>query len=467
MANLFENLQTYKESINKKSLKLKKEAMSPDTYNQIVRALNKDNQYKDQFIFTINASEMSKNTYRMAFYIKIAAVDDISDFDRERAGIGAGKELYVVRINIIDETIEVDKAYGYRNEDEVIHKISLKTNIDDDEIKKMTELAIENLQKLFNQKNFYYRMTNKRQRYNKWDGKYKLTGESKLQEDFDPSMPNWLMKAVRLYWAQNGANNDSQSQRYPLDKAKWEITDSPKPGRLDYKNDIIAVLIDKSGDRHEGEYMVYSPALNLGYDNNTIYINGRDRNIGSMSVKSLAPYIKQYAYVSNYDEIKDIVSQKRQQRADNRPSVQRKQDMKYVDYHTTFDKSGYPLNPEKYKRLLAQNNAEKYVAEVDKLYDKLIKIQNKLKQLSSNDDFIGDPKNKNHGNFYKVSRAYKNYESAISNYNNALGQIEHIKNNTSEYDWLRTPAYKKFKEYLDEAYNYIDKCINEIGSLDD
>lgn len=297
------------------------------------------------------------------------------------------------------------------------------------------------------------------------------TNEALLKEDFDPSMPSWLARAIKMKNT-NSMGHKDYSYNIPFDTMKWTVEQFPEKGKLgDIGNgEYIALLIDASGDEHKGDYIVYFPAAYIG-NNETIYINGRNRRIDSMSLKSLAPYVKEYAHaIDTSDSVKNV-KQIQMDRANAKSgSIDRidKEDRYRYAYATKFDKSGYIVDPNKYVKLLAQIHQQDYANRLEDLYVVLTDVKNKIKDFISADDFLPDAKDD--ASAYTVyskskSRYFdqinKSYNDAISNYKHALGELDNI-SKSKNADWSNTPAYVEFNKYVKRSEESTVKVLDII-----
>lgn len=467
---LFENLQTMSETQKLEE----RNAFNPQTYIDIKRALNKNNFYKDKFFLNTDLPEHNNvNNFKFALYVKCAIMDDVRDWQlyhgRDGVGVNVGKFI----INLIDETI--DFTYYLDNVTDVAKRIkSHLSDIELDEIIKVIESGIENVKKLFSQKNFYYRLTNKMNRHDRWSDSFTIKDEQtepkveeiqNLTEDFDSTMPTWLMKAIRQDHTQYGGHT---SYGLPLDTMKWEITEPPTTGKLPREfNDVIACLIDISGEAKRGNYIVYSPKLQLGNEL-TIRINGRDRRIETMSMKSLAPYIKEFAIAKNVAEVRQDVTNKRDDRFNSTVDTPQRVAIKNQNWLKTYDKSGYLVDPEKYKKMLAKLHQNDYATRLEELYVVLTDCKLKIKEFLSRDDFLPDakddtsPYNLDYGTpaskFNEINRLYT---QAARLYRYALGDLDGI-SAQKPTGYLGGEAYKEFNKHLAEAETNIVKVLDIV-----
>lgn len=481
MNDLFENLQLLKESKNTLSIKKESRNLNVGEFNRLKFALNKHNNLKKIFILHAIADDdrYNKNDYT----IKLSIYGSFIDYEanKEYHGLhdspaqGEGVKLYTIYINTIDESIKFEPVIDpyYINKyvkmaitDNKLNGMDPDTVISN--IKTIAETSQEDVKKVLESKNFIYRLTGKSKQRPNSDYNLDLDESAKLTEDFDPSMPTWLMKAIRLRNQDMYGHADYQVN-YNLDTLKWTVDKLPEKGKLSQfydDNKIVAVLIDRSGDEHNGDYIVYCPALGIG-NFESIYINGRERNIEKMSMKALAPYVKEMAYAdkTNFDD----VLKTRQDRARNKPTgdnVRYSNDHK--PYHTQLDKSGYIVDPDKYTKKLAQLHQQDYVTRLEDLYVVLTDTKNKFKEFISRDDFLPDAKDDDSPYSVGLKSKSRDFESinrkyneAIQHYRYALKQLDKIKDAKSD-DFSNKPSFEEFKKEIQASEKNVVEILDII-----
>ena len=286
------------------------------------------------------------------------------------------------------------------------------------------------------------------------------TNESLLKEDFDPSMPNWLMRAIKLLNVNRsyGGHKDFIFD-ISLDTAKWTVDKLPDKGTFATvtKNKIFALLLNAYGaDSDKKKYIVYSPGLNLGYDE-TIMINNRERRINAMSLKALAPYVVEYAYIPDADLEYSKIKDKRKDRANAKSgSVDRinVDDRFDYRYNTKFDKSGYIVDPDKYTTKLAAIKSDNYVQRAQDLYTVLTDLYDKV--ISQPKNNVPKPDTSKYISPYgehpeRFSKIYKYYTTAVGNYQAAMKAIQAIKDEKAVSTWSTKPAFKDFDRNIADA----------------
>ena len=482
--NLFENLQTMQES----SALLERDNLTVSEYNKLKVALNKNNAMRANFILHPGRVEVEGYKMRIRVYgafrsfekTKIAyhaAYSDSDSFTNDQiTRDGVGVVLYNIYINLIDNSIKFgDVVHSYeldrylsRYEDLLLDNGSIKSDELDLQNLKSTIIEVANASKIdieqaLLSKNFIYNLTGTRKTKQSSSPEYNLNLESTtLKEDFDPSMPNWLMRAIKLNNSNKSFSHRDLNYTMPFDTMKWEVEPFPEKGKLDTigNNEYIALLIDASGDEHKGDYVVYFPAAYIG-NYETITVNNRNRQISSMSLRALAPYVKEFAHTVGNEKSVNDVRQKRQNRAIAQDgSIDRTIDQDDYWSRDIRDKSGYIVDPNKYKRLLAQNKQGEYSDRLDDLFLVLTDVRTKIKDYMSNDETIPSPGKKDYSRdskFNRGTRAYREYSEAINNYSDALEILEKIRN--AEKDrWGE--SFEIFDDYVKQSEKHTVNCLN-------
>lgn len=466
-----------------------RKALSVSEYNKLKIALNKNNSMKGNFILhpgqirEISDYKMSLSIYG-AFRNKEHSQRSQYIYNRntnikndEATRDGVGIKLYEVFINLIDESIKFSDINSYyvdgyirSYQDYLLNNDVIKNGEIDIEslsqsIINVAKNSKKDLEAVLRSKNFIYNLTGKRKTQNPESDKYNLNLESKkLNEDFDPSMPSWLARAIKMQNTNTGKHKDYNFQM-ALDTMKWTVEKFPEKGKLADigDNEYIALLIDKSGDEHKGEYIVYFPAAYIG-NNETIYINGRNRRIDSMSLRSLAPYVKEYAHSIDSTNSKKKLIQKRNDRYNAQSnSIDRQNNSDYYTSNSTYlDKSGYIVDPKKYQRLLAQNNSHKFQERLEDLYVVLSDLRTKLKDYSSQDDFIPDPSVSKYRRpkFNNFTKAMSYYDNAVGAYASACEELNNIMSGKKS-NWNKE-AFEYFENYVKESEKYVVSCLDSI-----
>lgn len=465
---LFENLQMMHESkLNRKIMK-EGRGLSPSEFNKLKIALNKHNVLKN--ILVLSAVSDSRD-YRSDHYTTILDVygmfKEVNSY--RSADEGSGQELYSIKINLINDKIEFLDSYNNSYIKDYV-KQATKTDVyegsDPEQLYNTLMQVIEDskkdIEEVLKSKNFIYNLTRHAKYHGSEDYTLDLDESTNLAEDFDPSMPNWLMRAIRINNQRYG--REDAKYNYALDTLKWNNDTIPDKGKLDqyFANGyIVAVLIDRSGDLNNDDYIVYAPSLYIN-NNATITINGRNRRIDSMSMKALTPYIKDIAIA---DKNNSAIQQKQQDRRDAKSgSIDRVDPDDYRYSHSDIDKSGYIVDPNKYTKLLAQAHQEDYNNRLEDLYVVLSGVKDSIKKFMNADNFLPDAKGTSiyDSKFERFSSIASYYKSALYDYNLALKELDSI-SNAKNANWSSEPAFKQFDKYICSAET---KCAKVLTSIE-
>ena len=483
--NLFENLQLMKEN---KALKERSD-LSPSEYNKLKIALNKNNPMRGNFI--IHPGKTRQTDYKLIITIygafKSFEKKNISTWDKDKIPAsdkskeGLGIELYTLYLNLIDNDIKfvdkyyIDEYYIDRYVNSLIQSGALdnKNEIDKKSLLNTIKQAAENskesvTQFLLSSKNFIYNLSGSAKSGKQTDYTLDLNENKVLNEDFDPSMPNWLKIAIKNLNGNDKYGHKDYSQNYSLDTLKWTVEPFPKEkGKvLDIENnekgEIIALLIDESGDKHLGDYIVYCPKLNIGYTE-TIDINGRTRQIAKISLRSLAPYVKEYAHAIDSQQNRDDVRDKKINRANNQEGSINRTDVGdyWKNTYSTYDKSGYMIDPKKYKRLLAQKNASKYSQQLEDLYVVLNDVKEKLNNYIVVK--MPDAKMDKYISTVNIKKCIDIYATACDRYRWATDSLKEIESGNKSY---YREGFEKFKQYITECNLKVVELLNIIEKIE-
>lgn len=462
--------------------------LSPSEFKKINDALNKHNPMKKLVTFYVLKANNYQNGYANDYILNLELYVAIKPHESSYAKnlniksdrFGLGRAIGEIYINLLDNDVEIrlssvmDRSIRNYIASFKADGGELYSDIDVDKlvdnIKTAAEQSKSDLMNLMNSKNFIYGLTGKAKNHPAAD--YSNPIEEKLanlKEDFDPSMPNWLMRAIRMHNAAQSIGHKDLGSRVSLDTAKWTVDTLPNKGTFSKvtANKIYALLINASGkDSTNKRYIVYSPALNLGRAD-TIYVNGRDRSIYSMSLKALEPYVVEYAYIPDADIEYAKVDDKRKDRAANKSIDDRNPDVNYWSFGNRYvDKSGYIVDPDKYKTILASIKTDDYVQRLNDLYTVLSSLYEDL--INSAKTLLPSPDTTRNQSLYgndmptKFKNAYNNYSIALAAYQEALKSVEHIKNRSVD-NWRATPAFERFDELVSKSENYIAHAYASIG----
>ena len=282
-----------------------------------------------------------------------------------------------------------------------------------------------------------------------------------LTEDFDESTPMWLRKAIKQDTSFKSRSGYVNNRELPLDNMDW--IEAPFPGKGKVPTDRYNVYYMSVN----GNKFVYSPDLGIGTDEKIASGNGM-RSISNFSMSSLAPYVTSYAYSMKtndtgapggygYYNQDPRVSNKRYSRSMARQGMidrnTPRDGYQYNDDKSYYDKSGYLVDPEKYKKLLAsQKSGTQGIKKLEKVYNILSSYRTKLQDYKVN---IPDAKEISYSNDKvekKFTVAYDFYAKAARAYKQATETLDDVAKGKDNFG---TPSYKRFDGYLDEAQQYI------------
>lgn len=302
-------------------------------------------------------------------------------------------------------------------------------------------------------------------------------------EGFSSSFPSWLVKALERgeYYRKSGSDRNRKAN-IAWDTAEYIPAKLPTSARArEYKdpNRLQVFLLDDGTSRTSNQ--VYIPELGIipsVWNNRTRnYVNANRLNFND-----LANMTVEYGYI---DKSKDNTLDKRRDRANaKKGSIEREPNMgqKWSDYSQKwltsrgYDKSGYPLNPDKYINMLAKmdvNDTEKASKRVEMYYNQIEDVRNKIiKELSKSSKDLANSKGK--GSFSSnrmedLSNAIGYLSRAMYDYKNLLKSIEDLnKNKGKSGSEKEENAYKSWvsldlkrngeeiKEYLKKAKELLD-----------
>lgn len=300
-----------------------------------------------------------------------------------------------------------------------------------------------------------------------------------LLESFDPSIPNWLRK----FLAEKYTVAAAEKNYIALDKLKFTRIDLPTSSkgikRTGKFGTTVFLLCDKS---------VYFPGLN---DKQHYFSGG---SFKSTSIENILRDTIDIGYVNTNDEAVNIGPLKGKRReakfnylstAARRKDAQYKlHDTEYIPSHyddsgnyvygktvvkdtytwqtkPNFDKSGYPLDPDKYKRMLDDVNLSTYSTRLDSYYKKLQDLRS---------DIVNDLNNldvRKYSNSDDLFRALDEFKNAVYYYNSLNRGIENIINNDeyenkdlgirAAFDWDGLDLRK----YIEKSRQYLDRSRNK------
>lgn len=459
---------------------IKTEAMFPiKSYNMIKEVLNKNNPIKNILRLTLDApGNVNENNYIIRLQVRVANyADELSAYHNgNRAGLG--RYLYVITINMIDETVSFKDDINEYELKAMCERAAKTSSYSADElyttIVNVAETSKKDVEKLILSKNFIYNLSGQKggsSYSNDYTIHLKDDDVSDTQtEDFSESMPKWLKMAIKQYNTSRGTKGYRTGMNdLPLDTAEFEKGVFPKSGKLP-DDKINFLLIDGSGEEKRGDYFVYAPSLGIGV-NDKILVNGRNRDISSMSIRALEPYVVDYVTLPR--EILDVNKEKHKDRVDAQSGtvdrVSADDVWRYGRNSNNIDKSGYIVDPEKYKRKLAALHADDYSNRLEDLYVVLTGVRAEFKKYLKSDDFLPQIKKGTDGkyvsmfgdNHAKFERLYKSYTSAVGYYREATDCLDKIEAQTDT--WGKT-AYEQFDKNIKSAESKIAEVLSALKS---
>ena len=308
----------------------------------------------------------------------------------------------------------------------------------------------------------------------------KLLKENKLTEAFSDSFPDWLKKALQGSSKYNKPKLGNFNIAW--DKAKYVPAELPASARSeDYKDPNRLPVYRLQIPRYEYRDIVYIPGL-IDPDENWDPKKWQYTRASNLSYKKLKELCVEYGYI-DLSDANINTSEKRKERASNKSDMDRRPEMgQHIVWDTFdkkweirpastgYDKSGYKLDPDKYKKILAQNIAKQPTKMFDKLNDIYSKIETSKQKIqdklnnSSVKDLSGEGKSSWTQNAMEdVSYALKYLSRATRSYTDLLSRIDEIndyKDSTQEQkeNWL-AKAIERTMEDVKDNLEEIDKII--------
>ena len=266
-----------------------------------------------------------------------------------------------------------------------------------------------------------------------------------IRASFDASMPSWLKDKLTQSRYPNYAQRFVDKYGIALSDAKF--TTAPTGNALPIYN-----IVSGSSRR------VYIPGLN---DDEEIVINNRYRKLGKISKSTLEDLVDDVVYV-------DL--------SENRiPKKESYKDPRYSYYHNfkgryagqyydknrgewrtqlpsnevhSRDKSGYQVpSPESQLRRYYQMFPEKITAKVDKLYNRILEVRDKV--LAP--ELINTPRDYNEN--MSIGNAMYRLRDAIDEYRNLLADLKKFDSATADDYYISqiSDSMKLISDRLDEA----------------
>lgn len=138
------------------------------------------------------------------------------------------------------------------------------------------------------------------------------------------------------------------------------------------------------------------------------------------------------------------------------------------------DKSGYPLDPEKYVKMLDNVGLDTYAARLESYYKKIESVRTRLIALFDKFDANDSDKYRTHGSFSRnvhedIAEAMNSWSRAIKSYQNVKNEVAQIVSQHETSPSERTNERiqrvfawegKSFRDYLKDAVDLISKIEN-------
>lgn len=278
---------------------------------------------------------------------------------------------------------------------------------------------------------------------------FKQTEE--LREDFSLNLPTWITKNKEIVKLLNKKGIDLAHATY-----------IPAPIPEDGHNEVfkearyLRVYRIKEGD---GSYARY-PRLWIEGVNDEMRLDLEDearyKAVGNISKKKLMPHVVEFGYIdlANSDNTTAMIKKDRAKRKEGAIALDRE---KYAQYGSRpllrldrgvngwkhiygdieawitksgYDKSGYPLNPDKYKKILDDVGLSDYESRLDKYYERIENIRTKVINILTNIDIKGKDSKLARDTYYVT----KVFSRVLETYTDLLKEIDYIINNEKTSD---------------------------------
>ena len=288
-----------------------------------------------------------------------------------------------------------------------------------------------------------------------------------IRASFDSSIPSWLKNEITHQ--KYGRLGEKIVQKYGVALSESQFFDEEVP------NSIPIYLI-------KGDYGsdVYIPGIN---DDNTIYLNGRSRKLGSIARSKLPTLATDVVWLdlSNKVQKKDRYQDPRRIYDGAKDSRGRYAGQYYTKPWTSYDgeehpgkwsksgnsgryssrprdKSGYEVpTPESRLERYYETFPEKVTEKVDAIYDRLIAARDKV----LNSELINTPYDRdeemNIGNaIYRIKDAIDEYRRLIAMLDRDTGKLSNVDS------WMRESVYKEFSEKISRISQQLDDAEKSL-----
>lgn len=333
----------------------------------------------------------------------------------------------------------------------------------------------------------------------------KHSSSKSLKEAFNKSIPGWVKEFVQRELKSDKYKNIWQFNT-EWDKAMF--INEPAPDKWKFSSDSTkleffhlarevegldgSITSEKNLRLSDGTFIfapsLYHYASNIYYDPGTY--NSKYRKLIYANYQKWKPFILDYGYIApEYVDVNDI----RKARADRQPT-----DTRY-DYNTlgkqtyrgqykntwtdqwnnfsSYDKSGYRLDPDKYKRMLAKLRSENntYAKNVVEMKDKVVALKKEVADIIANADIdkMGKDSTYYRTHDYSYGNKLPAYNSPGSAYRklpyllNTMQAVVYEFNQFADYVNNSDSVYdEKVKEYINTINGKIDELNGIIAELD-
>lgn len=309
-----------------------------------------------------------------------------------------------------------------------------------------------------------------------------------LLEKFSEQIPDWILDTFKRKGS--GANLVRDlSKRLDIEHAVFtSVNHWDKLMDKIRKGNVIPVYNVYTDDKRKAFKTIYIPGVSEPF----IDMNGKYRDASKISKDKLFSMVDQFGYF-DLDDPRNNPKQKRADRAEARSGMVTRGEGQHIQYHdwerdedgyydrnrpirssATWevsrgqDKSGYPVNPEKYKKMLDAVNLTTYQHRLDSFYNRLLDVQKAIQKVTTD---IRDRKKYASQNlwgntkFQFLSQGYNYLDEACARYNELCDEIEKMVSR-EEPEETKQQRLKYFFDYDGRSTREaIEKCEQFIKEL--
>jgi len=286
--------------------------------------------------------------------------------------------------------------------------------------------------------------------------KFNFLTEAKLTEDFSPSMPKWL-RARLLYTKSSDSRRAMPKGRY-ADFSKQPDTTFTDKKRKDQEYLDLWAAMSKAGidisnanfiqdglPRPKKDTRLEEPNIAFFYlDDGSVYGTGLNDNeifqpegkaFKAVNLKTLMSHIRDFCWLDGSDP-NNFMGSKRELRGKTKQELQGLGD--YYRYkelrdagpgHSPWsgwklDKSGYLIDPNKFKNKLKEFGKKNISANLERIYNDLKNLQMNLGQVLMDWDFRNNKNQKDFDKVFKYNGLLRDFTFLKSHYNNIASKVE-------------------------------------------